>query len=223
MFIQTADLIKETSVDSPVLPSPTDTSSVSSRTGILRNELSVKEYINNRASSSAQRLPGSALPFLHTIHYLHKLTMMKLTGIKAFEACWSDLRESYKTPAADNHLIMQSMGRLVDNYASQEEIEATLPAPLKTVFASLVDAYLNGYWIEDTDSAIATTIIERRHRQVQAAASKRSEAKSADKPVMSPAMLAAAQRKKKKQQLQPTASSEAATYIIRERAVCVAF
>ncbi|MEL6352450.1 MAG: hypothetical protein AAFR58_11850 [Cyanobacteria bacterium J06627_28] len=147
--------------------------------------------------------------------------MMKLTGIKAFEACWTALRESHHTTSADNHLIMQCMGRLVDNYASQAEIEATLPAPLKAVFASLVDAYLNGYWIEDTDSAMATTIIERRHRQVQAAASKRNEVESTDNTVMSPAMLAAAQRKKK-QQLQPTASSEAATYIIRERSIVFA-
>ena len=118
--------------------------------------------------------------------------MIRLTGIKAFEARWQSLKTTHPTNSKENHLLMQSMGRLVDNYASKDEIAAELPIVLRGLFERLVDAYLNGYWIEGTEANEPTL-------------------------VMSPAMLAAKQRRQRKV-LKPTAASEASTYIIHDRA-----
>ncbi|MEO0768141.1 MAG: hypothetical protein AAFY72_01710 [Cyanobacteria bacterium J06649_4] len=122
--------------------------------------------------------------------------MIRLTGIKAFEARWQSLKAAHPTNSKENHLLMQSMGRLVDNYASQEEIAAELPIVLRGLFERLVDAYLNGYWVEGSES-------------------------EATVPVMSPAMLAAKQRRQRKA-VKPTAASEASTYIIHERVRMIA-
>lgn len=116
---------------------------------------------------------------------------MMLTGIKAFEARWQSLKGRYTTNAADNRLLMQSMGRLVDNYATHEEISEELPAKLRGLFDHLVDAYLNGYWL-DTDEAPS-------------------------RKTVSPALLAA-QQMRQRRKIEPTAASEAATYIVRDRA-----
>lgn len=126
--------------------------------------------------------------------------MIMLTGIKAFEARWQSLKTAHPTSDRDNHLLMQSMGRLVDNYASQAEIAAELPAVLRGLFECLVDAYLNGYWVEGA--------------QVNSQSDSHTGNGAA---VMSPAMLAAKQRRQRKGKQQPTATSEAATYIIRDR------
>lgn len=119
--------------------------------------------------------------------------MQKLTGIKAFEACWQSLKGNYSISAYESRLLMQAMGRLVDNYATQEEIVATLPHSLQELFGHLVNAYLNGFWL----------------KQAAYTGSK-----------VSPAMIAAAQRRQRQQPLQPTAASEAATYIIKEKIRC---
>ena len=113
--------------------------------------------------------------------------MMMLTGIKAFEACWQSLKAGTPTDFAENRLLMQSMGRLVDNYATQDEIAQELPAVVKELFDRLVEAYLNGYWLENELAPMP--------------------------PAVSPALLAAQQRRQR-QPLQPTAASEADTYII---------
>lgn len=127
-----------------------------------------------------------------------------LTGIKAFEARWQSLKTAHPTSAKDNHLLMQSMGRLVDNYASQAEIAAELPAVLRGLFECLVDAYLNGYWVEGA--------------QANSQSDSRSDSQMRNgAPVISPVMLAAKQRRQRKGKQQPTATSEAATYIIRDR------
>ncbi len=125
--------------------------------------------------------------------------MIKLTGIKAFEARWQSLKATHPTALCENHLLMQSMGRLVDNYASQSEISAGLPPSLQGLFDTLVDAYLNGYWLEEEDTAVAVA----------------TEAKQ----TITPAMAEALKRRQRKP-VQPTAASEAATYIIHDRAKC---
>lgn len=107
-----------------------------------------------------------------------------LTGIKAFEARWQALKDAYPTSPEDSRLLMQAMGRLVDNYATQAEIMIDLPRSLQLLFAQLVEAYLNGCWVENTSAS--------------------------SQPVVSPAILAARQLR---QQHQPTEASEAATYI----------
>lgn len=125
--------------------------------------------------------------------------MAKLTGIKAFEARWQSLKTAHPTAPHENHLLMQSMGRLVDNYASQSEISAGLPFALQGVFHSLVDAYLNGYWIDGEEPSAPSPVVSK-------------------KP-LTPAMAVALQRRQCKP-VQPTAASEAATYIIHERVKC---
>lgn len=119
--------------------------------------------------------------------------MMMLAGIKAFEACWQSLKSSYATSLSENRLLMQSMGRLVDNYATQEEIACELPLVLRGLFVRLVDAYLNGYWLEDAESM---------------ASAGRTRA-----PV---SLTPRNARHSQPQPLQSTAASEAATYIIRD-------
>ena len=117
--------------------------------------------------------------------------MTMLTGIKAFEARWQSLKDSYVTTLSESRLLMQAMGRLVDNYATQEEIVSELPFGLQGLFLRLVDAYLNGYWPEETETATSSLASS------------------------SPARLSARSRR---QQGMPkaTAASEAGTYIIRD-------
>jgi hypothetical protein len=122
--------------------------------------------------------------------------MAKLTGIKAFEARWQALRSSYGSNTADAQVLMQTMGRLVDNYATHEELLQELPTRLSAMFECLVDAYLNGYWVED----------ESPQKPPSASSVSRT---------LSPAMLAAIQRRQQRQ-AQPTDSSEAPTYIVRD-------
>lgn len=77
--------------------------------------------------------------------------MTMLTGIKAFEARWQSLKDSYIMTLSESRLLMQAMGRLIDNYATQEEIAGELSDVLQGLFSRLVDAYLNGYWLEDAE------------------------------------------------------------------------
>ena len=119
--------------------------------------------------------------------------MVMLTGIKAFESRWQSLQAKYPISATQKNLITQAMGRLVDNYASQEELEAELPAALRILFRRLVDAYLNGCWIEnDMHSASQSS-------------------------KMTPAMLAASKLRQRQRQ-EPTAASEADTYVVDDDA-----
>lgn len=68
-----------------------------------------------------------------------------LKGVKAFEACWSAIKQTYPTSRAENTLLVQSMGRFVDQYATREEIRGGLPEGLKQLFDRLIDAYVEGY------------------------------------------------------------------------------
>ena len=120
--------------------------------------------------------------------------MIMLTGIKAFEARWQSTKGDRS--AADSRLLRQAMTRLVDNYATYEEIIEELPISLQGAFHRLADAYLNGFWLEENE---ADAVINPA-------------------AVMSPAMLAAQQRRQRRRmQPAPTPASEAATYIVRDR------
>lgn len=121
--------------------------------------------------------------------------MIMLTGIKAFEARWDAIKS--RQTKKDSRLLMQSMGRLVDNYATHEEILEELPASLQGAFNGLVDAYLNGFWLEDG----------------------MNDASANPAAVLSPAMLAAQQIRQRRRRSvpKPTPASEAATYIVRDR------
>ena len=121
-------------------------------------------------------------------------TMTMLTGIKAFEARWQSIKRSDRVNSIDGHRLVQAMGRLIDNYATPDEIRQELPVALRAAFDQLVDAYLSGYWLNDSDQAAASDI-----------------------PEISPAMLAATQRHQRRK-MQPTEASEAATYVVRDPA-----
>lgn len=124
--------------------------------------------------------------------------MIMLTGIKAFEACWQSLKSSTGANSSDSRVLMQAMGRLVDNYATHDEISQELPVALRDAFNRLVNAYLAGYWLDDTDpNAVSAT-------QPSAV-------------VGSSAMLAAIQLRQRRK-MQPTEASEAETYVIRNPA-----
>ena len=116
--------------------------------------------------------------------------MTMLTGIKAFEARWQSLKDSYIMTLSESRLLMQSMGRLVDNYATQEEITSELPYVLQGLFSRLVDAYLNGYWLED--AGVTSPLISP-----------------------SPAHLSARYIRQQRA-VNPTAASEARTYVIQD-------
>lgn len=121
--------------------------------------------------------------------------MAMLTGIRAFESRWQSLQKQYSIGSSQKQILMQSMGRLVDNYATQEEIENDLPQALRVLFSQLVDAYLNGCWVDNKGQA------------------NQSDARNRHTPTITPAMLAATQLRQRKRQ-QPTATSEAETYIV---------
>lgn len=70
---------------------------------------------------------------------------MTLTGIKAFEARWLDLRQDHPTTREDNTLIAHAMGQLVDGYETPGAILHALPEHLVALFEELAKAYFNGY------------------------------------------------------------------------------
>lgn len=124
--------------------------------------------------------------------------MAKLTGIRAFESRWQSLQARYPINASQKQLVTQAMGRLVDNYATQEEIEAELPFALRVIFQRLVDAYLNGCWMDaDAYSTQEMTV---------------------ESVPVTPATLAAARLRQRQSRHQPTAASEADTYIVDDDA-----
>lgn len=154
--------------------------------------------------------------------------MIKLTGIGAFEACWRSLKAMYSINPHESQMLMQSMGRLVDNYASQSEIASELPLPLRKLFNLLVQSYLEGYWIEDEAPSL-DVIACSKDSESGASESGASECGVSElgvsglgvsKPVhlgaacsLFPARVAATQRSQH-QTIQPTAASEADTCII---------
>ena len=121
--------------------------------------------------------------------------MAMLTGIRAFESRWQSLQTKYSIGKSQKQILMQSMGRLVDNYATQEEIEDDLPVALRALFQQLVDAYLNGCWVEGKGQP------------------GQPGAKNRHMPTITPAMLAATQRRQRQPQ-EPTTASEADTYVV---------
>lgn len=127
--------------------------------------------------------------------------MIMLTGIKAFEARWQSLKDHYPTSPDENRLLMQSMGRLVDNYATQDELLDELPVQLCIIFNRLVDAYLNGVWMEDSSA-----------EEYSGSFGPRTERRAVSREGMTPAMLAA--QKLRRQPKAATEASEAATYIV---------
>lgn len=133
--------------------------------------------------------------------------MMMLTGIKAFEARWQSLKHNCNTSVAENRLLMQSMGRLVDNYATQEDLLDELPAHLCLIFNRLVDAYLNGVWIEDSQAD---------EYAGKGGFGPRTERRARSREGLSPAELAV-QKLRRSQPPRATQSSEAETYIVRDR------
>lgn len=149
-------------------------------------------------SRALGRLPAATITSLHAVRL-----MIMLTGIKAFEARWQSLKDHYPTSPDENRLLMQSMGRLVDNYATQEELLDELPGQLCIIFNRLVDAYLNGVWMDDSlAEAYAGT----------GGFGPRTERRSVSREGMTPAMLAA--QKLRRQPKAATEASEAATYIV---------
>jgi len=143
-----------------------------------------------------------AKPLRSTEIYQPK-AMTKLTGIKAFEARWQLFQNSHQISSSNSLLLMQSMGRLVDNYATQEEISRDLPASLKSVFDWLVDAYLNGFWIEADQKEIIRSSVQSPGQSYTQVGK------------VSPALLAASELRQRRK-AQPTQFSEAATYITND-------
>ena len=68
-----------------------------------------------------------------------------IQGIQAFEACWMNLRTLYPTDQAQNLMIAQAMGQVIDCYRTVEEVEQTLPVDLQDLFRKLIHAYFHGY------------------------------------------------------------------------------
>lgn len=71
--------------------------------------------------------------------------MIMLREMNAFEACWLDLKDIYPTSQADNTLIAQAMGQLVDQYKKPAQVEQDLPDHLRILFRRLALAYFQGY------------------------------------------------------------------------------
>lgn len=90
-----------------------------------------------------------------------------LTGIQAFEACWSAIKQSYPTSQSENTLLIQAMGQFVDQYATREEICQMLPASLSTLFDRLVDAYLNGYTPGGSFQRMSATTVAAKKLRLQ--------------------------------------------------------
>ncbi|WOD41944.1 hypothetical protein [Nodosilinea sp. E11] len=70
---------------------------------------------------------------------------MMLRELKAFEACWLDLKDIYPTSSQDNRLIAHAMGQLVDLLEKPTQVEQELPQHLKGLFRQLAMAYFQGY------------------------------------------------------------------------------
>lgn len=70
---------------------------------------------------------------------------MMLRELKAFEACWLDLKDVYPTSGQDNMLIAHAMGQLVDCLAKPAQVEQDLPGHLQGLFRRLALAYFQGY------------------------------------------------------------------------------
>ncbi|HSM83187.1 MAG TPA: hypothetical protein VLS96_15975 [Nodosilinea sp.] len=80
---------------------------------------------------------------------------MMLRELKAFEACWLDLKDVYPTNAQDNMLIAHAMGQLVDFLEKPALVERDLPAHLKQLFRRLALAYFQGYTPETRPAMVA--------------------------------------------------------------------
>jgi hypothetical protein len=91
---------------------------------------------------------------------------MILTGIKAFEARWLDLRQDYPTSREDNTLIAHAMGQLVDGYETPGAILQALPEHLVVLFEELAKAYFNGY--TPLTSVVPTTPVEMGEANLEA-------------------------------------------------------
>jgi hypothetical protein len=141
--------------------------------------------------------------------------MVKLTGIGAFEACWQSLKAMYSIDPGESQLLMQSMSRLVDNYASQSEIASELSLPLQKLFNLLVQSYLEGYWIEDETSSLEDCAESNASESVPYYTHRSSRHPSSSGPAcyLSPAMAAADQHRQR-QRIEPTVNSEADTYFV---------
>ncbi|MEM9162507.1 MAG: hypothetical protein AAGC54_05490 [Cyanobacteria bacterium P01_F01_bin.4] len=98
-----------------------------------------------------------------------------LTGIQAFEACWTAIKQAYPTSQRENTLLIQAMGQFVDQYATREEICQTLPTSLSTLFDRLVDAYLNGYTPGSNFQRVAKPARQRMSAATLAASQLRSQ------------------------------------------------
>lgn len=70
---------------------------------------------------------------------------MMLRELKAFEACWLDLKDVYPTSGQDNMEIAHAMGQLVDCLAKPNQVEQDLPSHLQALFRQLALAYFQGY------------------------------------------------------------------------------
>ncbi len=141
--------------------------------------------------------------------------MVKLTGIGAFEACWQSLKAMYSIDPDESQLLMQSMGRLVDNYASQSEIASELSLPLQKLFNLLVQSYLEGYWIEDKTALLKDRSEPNASESAPHSTHRfgRHSSSLGSSCPLSPAMVAAAQRRQH-QKIEPTVNSEADTYFV---------
>ena len=159
-------------------------------TPFFRTSLSVKEYINIEGHLEIELSTLAAFFF----QYHHLLSTRCKTHDHAHwnQSFWSSLaisegRSSYCT----------------SRKSSVDAIYGTpagLPFALQGLFDNLVDAYLNGHWVEgeeDVSTSVTTT----------------------KKPQLTPAMAEALQRRQRKA-MKPTAASEAATYIIHDRVKC---
>jgi hypothetical protein len=83
---------------------------------------------------------------------------MMLRELKAFEACWLDLKDVYPTSGQDNMLIAHAMGQLVDCLAKPTQIEQDLPGHLQALFRRLALAYFQGYSATERQAAAAVTL-----------------------------------------------------------------
>ncbi|MEA5451680.1 hypothetical protein VB780_24100 [Leptolyngbya sp. CCNP1308] len=82
---------------------------------------------------------------------------MMLRELKAFEACWLDLKDVYPTSGQDNMEIAHAMGQLVDCLAKPNQIEQDLPNHLQGLFRRLALAYFQGY--SAAEGQVAATVV----------------------------------------------------------------
>jgi hypothetical protein len=84
---------------------------------------------------------------------------MMLRELKAFEACWLDLKDVYPTSGQDNMLIAHAMGQLVDCLAKPNQVEQDLPSHLQGLFRRLALAYFQGYSATERQAAAAVVTL----------------------------------------------------------------